>query len=475
MAADKSTMLTRRKLLQYALAGSGATLLAACQPKVVEVERTVKETVMVEGKSQVVEKVVKETVVVEKAAEPAKGVKINFYHAWHRAIAGPVIEPMVRQFEEENPGIFVALTGAVPAELAPMLMASVAAGTPPSIAWGNFAPLYRAGATMPIDDYLETLGFGADQVYPYLWDMFTIKGQKYGYPVENSAVAWWYRRDTLEKVGLDEPAADWDWNDLAEFATKLYSVQGNAVQRYGMTMAMNNVWYFVTPLHQLGGSWLNENLTAPAFNSEEGLKIMTMIADWVVKDKIVPPPGAGFNANEWFVSEQTALQWDGPWRFGAWVNELELDVATVQHPKSTATGSNATYTFGGALSLMKTSTDEQNAAATFLNWFLGKENNAKWAIETGYLPIRRDSADMPSYQTFLGGKGAVMNAFLKSFENAFARAGQQIMPKFGDIQTIFVDECWDPVLLGMRTPEEGLAAAEKAIIADKTLFERIDM
>ena len=88
-----SKRFTRRELLRIAGIGSAVSLLAACQPKVVEVTRVVekpvkevvKETVIIAGTPQVVEKevtkvvkeVVKETVVVEKeAATPAPAEQI---------------------------------------------------------------------------------------------------------------------------------------------------------------------------------------------------------------------------------------------------------------------------------------------------------------------------------------------------------------------------------------------------------------
>ena len=68
-----SAILSRRELLRRVGLGAAGLVLAACQPKVVEVEKIVKETVEVEKE---VEKVVKETVVVEKevqAAQPTRG------------------------------------------------------------------------------------------------------------------------------------------------------------------------------------------------------------------------------------------------------------------------------------------------------------------------------------------------------------------------------------------------------------------
>lgn len=473
MAADTNMRLTRRKLMQYVMAGAGATFLAACQPRTVEVEHTVKETVIVEGEPQVVEKVVKETVVVEKTPEPAKGVKITMYHAWHRAIAGPVIEPMVREFEEANPGLFIALTGAVPAELGPMTMAAVAAGTPPSITWGSFGPLVRANAVVPVDEYIEQAGYEVDQLYSYLADAYTIGGKLMAMPVENSSVSYWWHNSLLQKADLDKPTSDWDWNDLVEYGRKLTIFEGGAPAQYGLVQHMNQVYYFQTLLYQLGGSYLNEDLTAPAFNSEEGVKAMQFVADLILKEQVVPPPGGGFT--DGFVSEKYAMAFDGPWRFGNWVNELGLDVETVIHPKNPDTGRQDTIVYGNTLQVMKTNPEEQSAAATFLMWFLGKEMNARWSIETGYLPIRVDSAQTEEYQKFLAGPGSVMQSFLEGFDHGHFREGSVVLPKYSEINTIFNDECWDRVALGERTVEEGLEAAEKMIMADSTLFERIDL
>ncbi|MBC7315461.1 MAG: twin-arginine translocation signal domain-containing protein, partial [Chloroflexi bacterium] len=78
--------LKRREFLKVAAVVGLGSALAACQPKVVEVEKVVtqvvekvvKETVVIGGTPQVVEKVVKETVVVkEPTAAPKKQVTVR--------------------------------------------------------------------------------------------------------------------------------------------------------------------------------------------------------------------------------------------------------------------------------------------------------------------------------------------------------------------------------------------------------------
>ena len=66
-----SAILSRRELLRRVGLGAAGLVLAACQPKVVEVEKVVTQEVVKE-----VEKVIKETIVVEnevQAPEPVTG------------------------------------------------------------------------------------------------------------------------------------------------------------------------------------------------------------------------------------------------------------------------------------------------------------------------------------------------------------------------------------------------------------------
>ena len=84
-----ASRVTRRALLKNAAFAGAAGLLAACQPKIVEVtkvvEKVVKEEVIVAGTPQIVEKVVKETVVVEKQApQPTRApAKVVWWFGWN--------------------------------------------------------------------------------------------------------------------------------------------------------------------------------------------------------------------------------------------------------------------------------------------------------------------------------------------------------------------------------------------------------
>src|SRR4030042_4689601 len=87
----QSRGFTRRGVLKSAAFAVVGVIAAACQPKIVEVtrevEKVVKETVVVAGTPEVVEKVVKETVVVKeevtRAAAPPPGRKLTLWGPKH--------------------------------------------------------------------------------------------------------------------------------------------------------------------------------------------------------------------------------------------------------------------------------------------------------------------------------------------------------------------------------------------------------
>lgn len=460
--------MSRRDFLRVASLGGlglGMMTVASCAPQVVE--KTVEVVKNVESTV-----IVKETVAVQQTVEvpqaAAEAVNINFFHAWHQDIAGPVIDPMIKQYMADHPGVIITQTAATPDALSPMILAAMAAGTPPDIAWGYTPSWQKAGQLIAIDDYLTKYNYEVDQIYPYLWEMFTVEGKKYGFPVENSSVAWWYRNDVLQEAGLTAPSPDWDWLSLMDYGQKLTKKTGNKVDRWGLAMPMPEWWYYITLLMEEGGSFLSADLTKPAFNNDGGLKALNFALSQV-KAGITPPPGFTSDV-PMFPNKLSGLSWDGPWRFGNYINELNLDAGVVMHPKCPDTGSNTSYVFGGALGVCKTTDVREDASMQFLVWFLGKDMNAQWGVQTGYLPIRVDSTETQVYKDFIAGKGKVMTGFLDVFKVGKAIPGQTTLPKFGDMQTIFQDECWEPVMLGKKAPEVGLADAEKKLLADPTLF-----
>lgn len=120
--------LSRRAFLRTSFLVSGATIMAACTPTTVEVEKEV---------TRVVKEVVKETVVVAEATEP-EASRIAYWSVWSQSYQEDkphAMYELTERFNEENAGEvyvdYVFLPVVQGTQLSEKLMTAIAGGTPP--------------------------------------------------------------------------------------------------------------------------------------------------------------------------------------------------------------------------------------------------------------------------------------------------------------------------------------------------------
>jgi multiple sugar transport system substrate-binding protein len=159
--------LTRRAFVQSTAVVGAGLLAAACQPKIVEVEKIVKETVevevekevkvvetvIVEGEAKVVEKVV-----TAAPASPVEGTVVVWTYPNTEDDAGIIYEPLNAAFNREYPGIKVEVDIQPWRERREKLYAAAAAGDPPDIWWADSDTLltYAAkGVALPLEDKVD--------------------------------------------------------------------------------------------------------------------------------------------------------------------------------------------------------------------------------------------------------------------------------------------------------------------------------
>jgi len=221
--------MSRRDMLRYGSLASGAVLLAACQPKIVEVEKivketvvvekevekVVKETVIVEGESKVVEKIVKETVVVQVDAMAEKAAKFKGDLVWE-TWRGPGTgwnEERISAFQEMYPQVNIELIAMPWGDYAKMYAEAAAGDLPDLISFDPGHLVYEAaienGLLLDITDYADAdPEMDLDAWYPMFIEMQKYKGNLYGFP------SWgWSGHDCLianrhdfEELGIEAPA-----------------------------------------------------------------------------------------------------------------------------------------------------------------------------------------------------------------------------------------------------------------------------
>lgn len=187
---------TRRNLLKALGGTAAASLLAACQPKIVEVEKIVKETVMVE------KEVVKE---VEKAA--AEVPEIRFLT--RVGALGMFMKEYARLYVEQNPNkVQIKIEEGNWEDISTKLMTAAVAGTCADIFWQPYfyVPYHIANGVMAdLTDAADASALDQSIWYPWALECEKLDGRLYGIPL--GVMPGWneclVNLDILEEAGVE--------------------------------------------------------------------------------------------------------------------------------------------------------------------------------------------------------------------------------------------------------------------------------
>jgi len=228
--------VSRRSLLKGLAIGGAGTVLAACQPKVVEVtsvvekvvEKVVKETVMVEGTPQVVEKV------VTVQAAPAERAELRF-STWADVQDLDVYEKMSLTFMQNQGDIKVTLEQ-YPGGYYDKIIANFAAGASADMLyWQGWRwQLYADEKLLiPLDTYIarDDAKYAFDEVdgidLSCKWH-----GETFMTSVDTGSMVMFYNKDLFDRAGVEYPQPGWTFDQFKEAIKATTMVEGD-VRYYG--------------------------------------------------------------------------------------------------------------------------------------------------------------------------------------------------------------------------------------------------
>jgi len=210
---EDSGTLSRRDFLRGAAVMATAALAAACAPRVVEVEKEVVRTV-----------------VVEKPLP--KG--ITFWPEWGGKDAD-ALQHQTFKFTEET-GIAVDY---LPIRDHARMIASMGAGNPPDLlmtwdasavgTWGFNE------AIIDLTPYIEGSGFDLDALHPLGVASGDLMGMKQiGLPLSNYLnTVLYYNKDAFEEAGLDPETPPETWEELWEMHQAITVVEDGQIMKWG--------------------------------------------------------------------------------------------------------------------------------------------------------------------------------------------------------------------------------------------------
>ena len=377
---------------------------------------------------------------------------LRFWQFWDTA----VIEPMIRDFEAQNPGITVEVEQLTWKSGLEKIQAAVASGTQPDLCELGSTWVPRFSYEGVLEDLTPAYAEVADSFI--MWESAVWKDRVYGLPWVQGSRVLFCNADLFDKAGLDPERPPETWGELLDAAKRIDGLPGD-VSGFGLNLGERYVLFkkFMAFAWGNGGSVFGSDGRV-VFDSPENLQALEFyreLAKYSLKEKQEV-------LDHFFKSGRLGMQISGAWNLKNYAIEapgLNYRVALVPKPAGDR-GEHSSFAGAEMLVVFKSST--RKADALKLARFLQDYPQAKRLcldVQSVFPASKRVFAD-----TAFVGDGKVRVFIDQSLTSKTAPAH----PGWIEMEEA-IDRSVEEVMYGRAEPQEALrtAAGEIRRIAEK--------
>jgi len=313
-----------------------------------------------------------------KVIDVEPGAKIIF-SGWGDETEQQIYRDSIVRFNEFYPDVEVDYQP-IPADFQTKLKAQMAGGSAPDVFYVDDQLMTAFGASgqlLALDDFMAEAGASRDDFIPALLTIFTMDGKTYGLPKDWGTLGLVYLPEAFADAGIDEPTADWTWDDLQAAAEALRD-KGN----YG-GLCQNADWARFAPFaFGNGGAYASTDYASALLDTPAVKEAATFITDMYKSGAVVTSAdvGAGW-CGEAIGKELVGMTYEGGWMVNYMRNDYP-DVNWVAVELPTGPVGKADVIFTNAIGV-NASSQYPKAAAAFTIFLTSRYNQAK-IVETGF-------------------------------------------------------------------------------------------
>ncbi len=368
---------------------------------------------------------------------------------------------LVDEYNAMNTGIHVTLDyiGSNDHALEKLTVA-LQGGLQPDITYqyGTSMPqLATAPGIMDLTEKVQDPSFNWDDFAEGARAAATVDGKVLGLPALIDNLAITYNKDLFKQAGVDEPTADWTWDDFRAAAKALTDP---SKQQYGFAFPIDSsedtVWHYDAMLWEAGGDILNADNTEAAFNSPQGVQALTTLQQMAVTDKSVflDQQNVG-KIDELFNAGNIGMTVTGPWALSSYP---DVDYGVQIMPMYEG-GSHATIA-GPDMWVLFENEGKGDAAWQFMQWLTAAEQVKQDSMESGHLPIRNSVVDEPGFLDEFDAKFPGEGLFAQNLTNV--TKARPVIQSYDQISQI-MGEAVVKVMLGQAQPQQALDDAASQV------------
>jgi multiple sugar transport system substrate-binding protein len=483
--------LSRRDFLRLGALTAAGTLVAACGPTPTPevVEKVVTKEV---EKIKEVEKVVKETVVVQATPAPEEMVEISFM-GWGGPEEDEGVRAAIRVFEGAEPNIKVTWLH-TPENYSEKMLAMVAAGTPPDTAFvrnQDYITYAHEGLLLDITDMLKAdpvVGRPGYFIEPQETNRCTYQGRWYGIGSCWTGSHTFLNADIFDEVGIEPPSNDpeeaWEWDYFVEVCRELtVDTNGkhpgesgfdvNNVERWAVTW---NTWWMLLlgQIESNGGKYIDPDTGLLTLDQPEAYEAIQRIADLTLVHQVMPHSAVltqlGMTNTQMLETGKVAMAIDGSWAL-AWMCKIQATLGTAVEPKIQRPATGLQAHLHSALAASK----HPEAAWRWVRFL---------ATEFYQLQFLRMGLWLPSQTDLMTEEGLARWMTLRTSPTegihppGYELIVTEYVPKYGvilyqppgyqEVETTVLNPAFDAIWLGDKTAEE---AFKEAVPKGNAIFE----
>ncbi|MET0135138.1 MAG: ABC transporter substrate-binding protein [Kibdelosporangium sp.] len=363
------------------------------------------------------------------------------------------ITRLVADFERTHPDIHVDIGGGVLADaMLQKVLAALAAGSYPDVAYifgSDLANVARSPKVVDLTDMVDEGPTPWDDYWEPVRAAVTVNGQVRAAPALLDSLAVICNKTLFDEAGQPLPAAGWTWQDFVTTAQKLTNVdKGTFGTGWPGVGDEDTVWRLWPLIWDLGGDVVAAGRRSIGF-ADSGEKALRVVAD-LARDKSVyiDPKAGSEQMYQVFLSGLMGMVLTGPWQLPD-IIDAGIDYHVV--PLPSFSGRPVTISGPDTWTLFDNGEARVRAARTFVTWLMQPDQDVRWDVDAGSLPLSRRTQELPAWQRQSAETDGLV-VFTHALETARVRPVHPAYPQISQA----LGQAIVAVLLGRSTPAQAL-------------------
>jgi sn-glycerol 3-phosphate transport system substrate-binding protein len=343
----------------------------------------------------------------------SKPVQITMWHSMTRANQD-TLQKLVDQFNGSQSNVKVSLVNQLDyVQTLNKYKSGLSSGDLPDIVQlqeTDQQQMIDTGTVLPASVCAKADKYSFSDFLPRVISYFTVQGTQYAMPFNTSGPVLFYNKKAFTAAGLDPNSPPKTLADVRAAAVKLKANGVSAPLGLKTEPGFVEHWRaLANTLYVNNSNGRKARATKTVYDDATGLQIFTWLSGMVKDGLATTNPDLGTGAFDNLLGIQSgshAMAFDTSAALGtikavltgANAPDVELGVAPFPSPGPKKGG---VLVSGGELFMVNKSSPEKQAAAwQFLKFLDSTESLTTWAIGTGYLPIRKSSANSSAMQQY---------------------------------------------------------------------------